>query len=25
MAQQGDGTMRFVSPAETLHNGSKIG
>ena len=25
MAQQGDGTMRFVTPAETLHNGSKIG
>jgi methionyl-tRNA synthetase len=25
MAQQGDGTMRFVTPAEALHNGSKIG
>lgn len=25
MAQQGDGTMRFVTPAETLRNGSEIG
>ncbi|MCI1639797.1 MAG: methionine--tRNA ligase [Bacteroidales bacterium] len=25
MAQQGDGTMRFVTPAEVVKNGSKVG
>lgn len=25
MAQQGDGAMRFITPQETLHNGSVIG
>jgi methionyl-tRNA synthetase len=25
MAQQGDGTMRFVTPAEAVKNGSKVG
>lgn len=25
MARQGDGKMRFITPAETLHNGAEIG
>ncbi len=25
MARQGDGTMKFITPAERLHNGSEIG
>ena len=25
MARQGDGQMRFITPAETLHNGAEIG
>ena len=25
MAKQGDGKMRYITPAEVLHNGSEIG